>query len=192
MIIVFEGIDGCGKGTQIRELSKIMRFDAKNYPDRKGVYGELFNNILKDRAGFSVGAESLFAMFLMDMLKDAELLKQYKGNASKTLLIDRYAHSTLAYQCAQGVDYEKGKQMIRKFGLVEPDLVIIMHITPEESMNRIRREKEIFENEGFLSKVSENYARIFDEKFFAEKMYWVDGIKNVEEINREIRGIINK
>ncbi|MGB9635447.1 MAG: dTMP kinase [Candidatus Micrarchaeia archaeon] len=189
MIVVFEGIDGCGKGTQIQLLSKIMKYERKNYPDRKGVFGELFNRVLKGSTGEFFDGETLFTMFLMDMLKDRNLLQKYKKDEKSVILLDRYAHSTLAYQSAQGVDYDRGKRIIEHFGLVKPDIVIILDITPEESMERIKGE-EIFENAEFLEKVRENYKRIYSDKFFAERMYWVSGIRYPDEINREIVDIL--
>ncbi|MCX8206111.1 MAG: dTMP kinase [Candidatus Micrarchaeota archaeon] len=187
MIIAFEGIDGCGKGTQIEIVRKRLNCARKNYPDREGVFGGIFNSVLKGKAEFALDGPQLFLMFLMDMVKDSKLLERFKGNPDEHIVLDRYCHSTLAYQCAQGVDYELGKRIIEGFGLIKPDFVVIIDVPAEVSIKRLGGgEKEIFENEEFLEKVRANYLAISSESFFAERMATVSGEGTVEEVAKRI------
>lgn len=186
MIISIEGIDGSGKGTQIDMLANRMKFQRKRYPDRDGVFGELFVNVLKKKVNFELGGESLFPMFLMDMLKDRDELKEYKGNGGKHVVVDRYVHSTLAYQCAQGFDYEKGKRVIEGFGLPKPDVAVIIDIDPDESIRRLKGGTELFERVYFLKKVRENYMRVFKDRFFAGRMHMVDGAGTPKDVHMAI------
>ncbi len=187
MLIVFEGIDGGGKGTQIDLLCKRLECRKQTYPDRVGIFGEIFNKVLKGKMGVEMSGAELFPMFLMDMLKDKRMFETYKGSKEKHIVVDRYCHSTLAYQSAQGADYERGRKIIEGFGLVRPDIVVLLDITPEESMRRIPQEREIFEREEFLTKVRENYMRIWKDGFFAERIVIIDGMGTVEEVSRRIQ-----
>ncbi|MEM0437769.1 MAG: dTMP kinase [Candidatus Micrarchaeia archaeon] len=191
MIIVFEGIDGCGKGTQIELLRQKINCARKNYPDREGVFGGIFNNVLKGRAGFVLEGPQLFPMFLMDMVKDNKILEKFKGNPDEHIVLDRYCHSTLAYQCAQGFDYELGKKIIEGFGVIKPDFVIIIDVPAEVGIKRLGGgEKEIFEKEEFLEKVRANYLTISAEAFFAEKMVTVSGEGTVDEVAKRIEMVL--
>lgn len=191
MIIVFEGIDGCGKGTQIELLRQRINCARKNYPDREGVFGEIFNNVLKGRAGFVLEGPQLFPMFLMDMVKDNKILEKFKGNTDEHIVLDRYCHSTLAYQSAQGFDYELGKRIIGGFGVIKPDFVIIIDVPAEVGIKRLGGgEKEIFEKEEFLEKVRANYLAISAEAFFAEKMVTVSGEGTVDEVAKRIMMVL--
>ncbi len=190
MIIGVEGIDGAGKGTQIELLARALKAEVKRFPDRDGVYGQLFVNILKKKVNFEMSGESMFPMFLMDMLKDMGAFEKCKSHKEKHLIVDRYVHTTLAYQGAQGFDYEKGKKIIEGFGMVKPDVVIIIDITPEEGMKRLRGGQELFEKAYFLKKVRENYTRIFKDRFFAGQMHWIDGAHTPEAVHESIMGKI--
>ncbi|MEM3364290.1 MAG: dTMP kinase [Candidatus Micrarchaeia archaeon] len=186
MIICFEGIDGVGKGTQIEMLSRKIRCEKKKYPDREGIYGELFNNILKGKAGFELSGESLFPMFLMDMLKDVQLFEKFKGDSERHLVVDRYAHSTLAYQCAQGFNYDNGKKIIEGFGLVKPDIVLVLDADPALCIGRLRGGREVFERTYFLSKVRSNYLQMYKEGFFSKKVHLINGAEEKEKVHESI------
>ena len=68
---------------------------------------------------------------------------------------ERYYHSTIAYQEAQGVD-RKWLIEINKFA-VKPDMTIFLDIGPETGVKRTKTE-EIFENTEFLEKVRDNFV----------------------------------
>jgi dTMP kinase len=191
MIIVFEGLDGSGKGTQIKMLRDKLKCPIQNYPDRTGIYGYLFEKVLKKKINVELSGYELLPMFLMDMIKDKNKLEKYKGNESNHIILDRYAHSTLAYQSAQGIIYEKGKAMIEEFDLIEPDILFIIDVEPSVCISRIEGEKELFEKEEFLKKVRKNYKKIYDECFFADVIVNLDGNQEPENVHNMILAILN-
>jgi len=191
MIIVFEGLDGSGKGTQIKMLRDKIKCPIQNYPDRTGIYGYLFQKILKKKINVELSGYELLPMFLMDMIKDKNKLEKYKGNETNHIILDRYAHSTLAYQSAQGIIYEKGKAMIEEFDLIEPDILFIIDVEPSVCISRIEGEKELFEKEEFLKKVRKNYKKIYDECFFADVVVSLDGNQEPENVHNMILAILN-
>lgn len=190
MIIVFEGLDGSGKGTQIKMLQEKFNCSVQRYPDRNGIYGYLFDRILKKKINVELSGYELFPMFLMDMIKDKHKLEKYKGNESNHIILDRYAQSTLAYQSAQGIIYEKGKAMIEEFDLIEPDIIFYLDVNPSICISRITEEKELFEKEDFLKKVKKNYAKIYDECFFADVIVSIDGQQEVDVIHNMILAVL--
>ncbi|MCK9626817.1 MAG: dTMP kinase [Bacteroidales bacterium] len=191
MIIVFEGLDGSGKGTQIKMLKDKLKCSVQNYPDRTGIYGYLFEKILKKKINVDMSGYELLPMFLMDMIKDKSKLEKYKGSETNHIILDRYAHSTLAYQTAQGIIYEKGKAMIEEFELIEPDILFVLDVDPSVCISRIEGEKELFEKEEFLKKVRKNYIKIYEECFFADVVVSIDGQQDLETVHSTILAILN-
>lgn len=151
MYIVFEGIDGAGKSTQINLLKDWLEqngFDVETVVEpTDSEVGKLIRKILQrpdattDRIQKTLGL--LFAadrMLIMDKLNDD----------SKVILSDRSFISSLAYQ--EPADWIK---QINKYAK-EPDLVLLLDVAVKTSVNRCSKEDE-FENEEFLSNVKANY-----------------------------------
>ena len=151
MYIVFEGIDGAGKSTQINLLKDWLEqngFDVETVVEpTDSEVGKLIRKILQrpdattDRIQKTLGL--LFAadrMLIMDKLNDD----------SKVILSDRSFISSLAYQ--EPADWI---EQINKYAK-EPDLVLLLDVDVKTSVNRCSKEDE-FENEEFLSKVKANY-----------------------------------
>ena len=151
MYIVFEGIDGAGKSTQIKLLKDWLEqngFDVETVVEpTDSEVGKLIRKILQrpdattDRIQKTLGL--LFAadrMLIMDKLNDD----------SKVILSDRSFISSLAYQ--EPADWI---EQINKYAK-EPDLVLLLDVDVKTSVNRCSKEDE-FENEEFLSNVKANY-----------------------------------
>ena len=151
MYIVFEGIDGAGKSTQINLLKDWLEqngFDVETVVEpTDSEVGKLIRKILQrpdattDRIQKTLGL--LFAadrMLIMDKLNDD----------SKVILSDRSFISSLAYQ-----EPAEWIEQINKYAK-EPDLVLLLDVDVKTSVNRCSKEDE-FENEEFLSKVKTNY-----------------------------------
>ena len=151
MYIVFEGIDGAGKSTQINLLKDWLEqngFDVETVVEpTDSEVGKLIRKILQrpdattDRIQKTLGL--LFAadrMLIMDKLNDD----------SKVILSDRSFISSLAYQ-----EPAEWIEQINKYAK-EPDLVLLLDVDVKTSINRCSKEDE-FENEEFLSKVKANY-----------------------------------
>ena len=176
--IVFEGIDGCGKTTQINELYKWLRQSILINKDKK---------LIKTREpGGSLLGRELREIILKNNQESppsylAELLLYYADRAehiSKTILpslekgdwilSDRFSGSTLAYQ---GYGREININVIKELDNIvckglEPDITFFLEITPEESI--LRRQNKVpdrIESEGidFLQKVNKGFQIIAKE-----------------------------
>ena len=140
MYIVFEGIDGAGKSTQINLLKDWLEqngFDVETVVEpTDSEVGKLIRKILQrpdattDRIQKTLGL--LFAadrMLIMDKLNDD----------SKVILSDRSFISSLAYQ-----EPAEWIEQINKYAK-EPDLVLLLDVDVKTSINRCSKEDE-FEN----------------------------------------------
>lgn len=177
MYIVFEGIDGAGKSTQINLLKYWLEengFDVETVVEpTDSKVGKLIREILQrpdattDRIQKTLGL--LFAadrMLIMDKLNDD----------SKVILSDRSFISSLAYQ--EPADWIK---QINKYAK-EPDLVLLLDVDVKTSVNRCSKKDE-FENEEFLSKVKANYLDLISN--FNHEI--IDAITGVNKVSTDVK-----
>jgi len=182
-LIVIDGIDGCGKGEQIR-LLKEKRPDAAifKYPTK---HFQMLNDYLEKKVELS--PKSLFLLFLSDIANEQRKVKE-AIDAGKLVILDRYVFSTIAYEVNEFL-YPQAKKIVEGIGFMKPDKVILLDITPEVSQERKSKQKQLDryeENKEYLRKVRDNFLRLFEEKFLCEEWTKIDGSKSVEEVHSEI------
>jgi len=137
LFIVIEGIDGSGKSTQVRLLrDALVKAGRKVIVSREPTDGP-YGRKLRDSA--NRGRHSLeeeLDLFIKDRTQHVvELIKPALAEG-KTVILDRYFYSTLAYQGARGADIDALRaDMERRFPI--PDYVFILDIAPNASLKRI-------------------------------------------------------
>lgn len=156
MYIVFEGIDGAGKSTQVNMLKDWLeangfRVETLVEPTDSEV-GKLIRKILQrpdattERLQKILGL--LFAadrMMIMDKLEDE----------SKIFISDRSFISSLAYQ-----EPAEWIEVLNRYAK-KPDLLILLDLDVKKSVERTSG-KDTFEDEVFLTGVKENYLNLVD------------------------------
>lgn len=144
--IVFEGIDGAGKTTQLDLLEKSL-FEQGIPVERtaeptSGEIGKLLRRALSGELPKT--PEELALLFTLDRVEHNKAIEKTLADG-KTVLCDRYYYSTIAYQGnASDMDWVKslslGCPAIRT-----PDLCIFLDLSPEESIRRIQARGEAAE-----------------------------------------------
>jgi dTMP kinase len=163
-LIAIEGIDGTGKSTLAAALGEALCARGVavvvGSEPTKGEYG------LKVRALASGGREGVTAeeeaeLFLRDREEHVRGIIGPGLAMGRTVILDRYYFSTIAYQGARGVDcgaVERANLRIAP----PPDLLVILELPVAEALERIREkrgdEPDHFEGADYLEKVK----RIFD------------------------------
>ena len=187
MLIVFEGIDGSGKGGQIRRL---LAFFAQNgikhklhkYPTRNAL--EAFAHL----SGKSeVAPEKLAGIFADDIVDERRKIEQEISDGF-VVVCDRYLHSTLAYQ-GVALGFAKLKKRLSGIDALVPDIVILLDVPARVSGERKRAQKtpDRFEKDiDFLEKVRANYLREAREGFLAYKYSVVDASRAKDEVFSDV------
>jgi dTMP kinase len=157
MYIVFEGIDGAGKTTQIDLLKNWLidsGFEVETIVEPSdGEVGKLIRKILQEkRASSEITQKELGLLFAADRLEIMDKISKLKY-ANKIIISDRSFYSSLVYQKPQ----EWIKQ-INKFALI-PDIVLLLDLDLKTSVSRSDQRDE-FENEEFLKSVKEKYLEL--------------------------------
>ncbi len=178
-LIVFEGIDGSGKDTQIRCLKRFLEKAGKkvavfSYPTKKGI-GKIIRNLVKKDTDPSF----LTLLFISEFVRDRKQILDYLKKGYFVIL-NRYYFSTFAYQTAGGVDPKIIKYLVKAFELPQPDVVFYLDVKPENAVRRLKK-RDNFENVRFLKKVRKEYKKILPKNTVV-----IDAEKNKKDVKREI------
>jgi dTMP kinase len=197
--IVLEGIDGSGKDTQFDLLKKNLKEQGLkaayfSYPDYGSQFGRIIRNFLASKV--KLGPDSQFFLFLADITKDSRNIRELL-NKNDLVISKRYVFSSVAYQCAQGLPYDKAKLIVEMLDLPKPTLTILLHGQVKETLERKRasRRGDVFENDlRLMEKVGGLYERMFSNSFFSErwKLFLDSGTKNSisGEILTEVMSVV--
>jgi dTMP kinase len=193
--IVFEGIDGSGKSTQISTLKKHISEDLglKCFETREPTdspIGSLIHNIMTGRIKTDNRAiASLFAADRIDHLTNENDGLCAKIQNGISVISDRYYFSSYAYHSVD-MDMElvisENKICTQ---LLKPDCTIFIDIPPELAMERIsagRDSSELFETLERLTLVRENYMKAFSLMKDSEKVIIIDGTQPPEKVSEDV------
>lgn len=196
LFITFEGVDGCGKTTQMELLAKYLQDRGYEViitrePGAKGL-GEKIREILLHYEGeVSSRAESF--LFLADRAQHIDKIIMPAVKDGKIVLCDRHTDSTIAYQgYGRGVDIDE-LVMLNNLatGKRKPDLTFVFDIDIETSMSRVGKEKDRMESAGaeFFEKVRKGYLEIAKQE--PDRVKVIDSTCSIEKIAQEVKDIID-
>ena len=196
--IVIEGIDGCGKTTQINEISKwlpksgLMAKGSKLIQTREpggSLLGEKLRNLILDNdKNNQPSSLTELLLYSADRAEHVSKIISPALNKDNWVISDRFSDSTLAYQ---GYGRNINHEIIKTIESIvcqgeSPDLTIFLEIAPEESIFR-RKNKlpDRMEAEGikFLEKVNRGF------KLIAQEKNWkiISASQNIKTISDEIK-----
>lgn len=142
--IVLDGVDGAGKGAQMRLLSKALEQAGVPFVfarDPGGtVIGDRIRHVL---LGYDLSAMDARCEALLFMASRAQLVREIIDPAiasNTTCLCDRFVSATCAYQGAAGFDPRRTIELARfAIGDTWPHLTIIFDLPPKTGFERTGR-----------------------------------------------------
>jgi dTMP kinase len=188
-LIVIEGIDGCGKETQIKLLKEafpdlvVFKYPTANY--------QLLNDYLAKKA--EIDPKALFLLFLSDIANEQKKIKEAL-DAGKTVVLDRYVFSTVAYDL-NSLFYPQAKKIVEGIGFIKPNISILLDIPSDVSQERKRKQKQLDryeENKEYLTKVRESFLRLYEENFLSEKWVKLDASRPVEAVHKSVMAALKQ
>lgn len=138
--IVFEGVDRCGKTTQVGLLVKHLvslgvAAAAMRFPDRTTLVGDLINQYLQSKSELDDRAVHL--LFSANRWEVAPTLEKNLLEDGKTVICDRYAYSGVAFSSAkESLSSHLDWCQACDIGLPAPDAVIFLDLSQEEAETR--------------------------------------------------------
>ena len=202
--ISFEGIDACGKSTQVKLLLNQMNKASKNTilvrEPGGSTISERIREILLDKnlQEMSERTEALLMTASRSQLTYEKIIKNLKHG--KNVISDRFSDSTLAYQGGGrelDIDWLIKLNKFATFDL-KPDITFLIDLHPEEALKRKNIQQDRIENAGieFQLKVRNMYLHV--SKLFQDRIVIIDGHDEASAINKKIldelfrRNIINE
>lgn len=198
--IVFEGIDGTGKTTQVQRVAEALR--KKGYTvhttaePTSAASGKLLRAFLGGKERSTPWAAA--SLFLADRInhntdpEDGIIRHLSDGDI---VLCDRYYYSTFAYQ---GTDTDLQWIFDSHFNCPEvtkPDACVFLTMDIEKCLARIHAGRdasavEIFENADSLTRIAKRFSDVFDLLKGRENINLIDADGSVEEVTDRILRVI--
>jgi len=193
MYVLFEGIDGVGKSTQIEILASKFP-DAIVTKEPGGTQlGENLREILLS-SSIKIGKRAEILLFLADRAEHFEKLIQ--PNLGRLILSDRGFISGIAYALTNDENLDENVLLeLNKFALNDKfaDKIIFFEASPELISSRLksRGTSDKIEARGleYLLKVQSLMKQILIKNGF--ETLFIDASKSIELISKEIENFIN-
>ncbi len=196
--IVFEGIDGAGKTTQIDLLTKRLQAEGRRVYRTAEPTESVSGGLLRDAlSGVSKRSScEMAALFVLDRIfhniNPVNGIEKMLADGVD-VICDRYYYSSLAYQGS-----ETDAAWVRDMNLNcpeirRPDLCIFLDLTPEQSMARIGKGRvttEIYENVDRLERVRSQFYSVFETLRDTDRICVVNAARSVEQIHEEIYALL--
>ncbi|MCH5197595.1 MAG: dTMP kinase [Oscillospiraceae bacterium] len=199
--IVFEGLDGTGKTTQIKKLAEYLTGRGETvFTDAEPSAlpsGKYIRRVLSGEIPSSPWATA--ALFLADRINqniDSDNGIKKHLDAGETVILDRYYFSTFAYQGYE-TDMDWAMDMhYRCPELEKPDLVLFLTMSPEKCIDRITQNRadqplEIYETTEKLTEISEKFNTVFEKLKDKENIVYIDASGSVDEVHERIVNAVN-
>lgn len=174
VFITFEGIDGCGKSTQVRLLASELRMRGLEVVSTREpggtTLGKLIRNLLLDPQ-MEVDPLAELLLFAADRAQHVRTLLRPAIESGSVVLSDRYADATAAYQGAgRNFTPEMIAEVIRiATGGLKPDLTLIFDLAAAEGLSRThkrtnetddKKDRLDAEDEAFHTRVRNAYLQL--------------------------------
>lgn len=164
-LVALEGLDGCGKSTQLARLGAALRAEAVDVlltrEPTDGPHGRRIRTMA--RSGAEVPPDRELQWFLDDREQHVRECIVPALSQGRFVLTDRYFLSTVAYQGARGLDWRALlAESEARFPI--PDLVLCLELPADVGLARVRARGGIaepaFERADYLSRVAEIFRAI--------------------------------
>ncbi|MFA5357443.1 MAG: dTMP kinase [archaeon] len=203
IFIAFDGISGCGKGTMIKKTfeyiyDKSKKFDNILITDEptRGPYGLELRECFKKQKSSEDLAEEIFDLFVKDREWHIENIVKPALGKNFVVICDRYKYSSIAYQTAQGNDFEKVFAAHKNF--LAPDLAVILDVEPAEAYGRMnseksekRKESDKFRGLEFISGLRKLFLDA-PKLLPNENIKIIDANKSVDEVFAQIKPFLDE
>ena len=196
LFIVLDGVDGCGKTTQVKNISKYLKskgFSVLNTSEPSdSVFGKKARKILKSEKDPQKNAELCLGLFVKDRehhLKN--VIEPFLSFDNRAVVCDRYYYSTIAYQHTQGLSWRR--VLNANSGFKKPNLAFIFDLPIKIAMQRMAlrgTELEKFEKIEFMEELSDNFLDLKNR--LSDNLFYIDALGDENEVFSKVKAVLEK
>jgi len=207
LFITFEGIEGCGKTTQISLLKECL--EQKGYsvvatrePGGTQI-GDSMRSILLDSRNIHIDNKTELLLYEASRAQHIKDVVRPSLDKGSIVLCDRFTDATLAYQgYAQGINKDL-IESLNQFATdnITPDFTILIDCPVEIGLKRAKKRGETINQEisedrfeeksiAFHQMVRLGYLQIAECN--SNRIYIVDGREDISTVQQEIRTVVLK
>lgn len=200
LFITFEGIEGCGKTTQLNLAARALierGYEVITTAEPGGTaLGKRIREVLL-KSDLSVSAEAELLLFMADRVQHVREVINPALSEGKVVLCDRFFDATLAYQgYGRGIKIEAIKEIYAlAVGNLHPDMTLLFDLNLKEGFNRLTQRKgeiDRLEREGkdFHHRVRLGYLALAEED--PARIRVVDASGEVKEVHATVMTLIEE
>ncbi|MEO1068372.1 MAG: dTMP kinase [Cyanobacteria bacterium J06638_6] len=211
-LVVFEGVEGCGKSTQLQRLHATLQgSDRMQYLQHQGVIPhiaftrepggtelgkEIRHLLLDDHGQAPMVTRAELLLYAADRAQHVEeLIKPALANGN-LVLCDRYIDSTVAYQgYGRGLDLELIHQLnlVATGGLV-PDLTLWLQLDAAVGLARTRQRGAADRMEqadlAFHQRVQRGFEQLAEQH--SDRVVAIDAAAEIDTVADKINAVVNR
>lgn len=198
--IVFEGIDGAGKSTQLNMLYQYLQQKGYNLLSTREPggtqVGEEVRNILLDPNHGDLQSRTEAFLYAAARAQLVYQVIEPTLKEGKIVICDRFVDSTIAYQ-------GYGRNIPRDFlhqinylatGGLQPDLVLVFDLPVEEGLSRVNKrssgDRLEQETQSFYQRVRQGYLEISQQQPHNHTI--MDASLPVDKLQQQVRMVVEK
>ena len=193
--IVFEGLDGSGKSTQLRTLERRLHALGRTvFRTAEPTGGDIGHAIREALSGEKPRSTAvLAALFLADRIAHNEEIAAHL-DAGEDVICDRYFYSSMAYQ-GPGTDPDWVADMNRRCPVIaKPDLCVFLDVDYRRCKERLdagRDRLEIYERDlGVMEATRTAFLEVFRRYEGEDRIVVVDADRDRETVAEEIFAVV--
>ena len=198
MFIVFEGVDGAGKTTQLTQLVKWLEQRGTSVVTCKDPgstkLGEDLRSILLNSVDTPISMRAEMMLFTTARTQLVDEIVRPALAAGKTVVLDRYIYSTIVYQGHAGDLPTNDIRQVNHIATegLKPDLTFVIDLPVEVSMQRLGDSLDRMESRGqeYFKKVRAGF--IAEAERSPKGIELIDGNRPPEEIQAELQTITKR
>ncbi|WVQ97191.1 thymidylate kinase [Kwoniella sp. CBS 9459] len=187
--IVFEGLDRCGKTTQVSRLVERLEKEGKRarlqkFPDRTTAIGQMIDAYLRSKA--DMDDRAIHLLFSANRWECAAAIRRDLADGI-TVIADRYAFSGIAFSAAKGLPFDFCLQPDTSLPL--PDITLYLTLSRTIASQRSAFGEERYETDQMQRSTREQFALVAREvvkRHGEDKWREVDAGGSIEEVGDRI------
>ncbi|WRT64072.1 thymidylate kinase [Kwoniella shivajii] len=193
--IVFEGLDRCGKSTQVSKLVERLEREGRKarlqkFPDRTTAIGKMIDAYLQSKA--EMDDHAIHLLFSANRWECAAAIKK-DLESGITVIADRYAFSGIAFSAAKGLPFDFCLQPDTSLPL--PDLTLYLTLPQEVASQRSQFGEERYETISMQQATREQFALVAQQvtsRHGESKWTQVDASGTIEQVADRIWGLVGE